>query len=470
MSRRRPNFKAGLRRRLRELSAALALIGGIAGAAPLVLADDSQTMHGPTPTRRLVQADPLMPSALEMDFALGAGLFKRNWVAAPASTQAVDGLGPIYNARSCNACHPGGARSRDLTDRQNRPVPGLLVHLAHVAAGAVTPDPGYGEQIQTSGLPGQQPEAHLAIALQDGPRITLGDGTIVQLHRPQPVLSDLAFGPLAPGTDIGLRLAPAIQGLGLLQRIPAATILAGIAQSTEVAGRANWVTDKLTGAKVLGRFGWKAAQPNLTQQNAHAFAIDIGMSTHLFPVGSGDCTSVEQACLAAPNGNSPQFGKVEIADSLLHLIDTFTIYARLSAVQPTSQDKQSDILAGKKLFGEIGCIACHRPEYDLPAAAGDPAQHIAPYSDLLLHKMGPGLADGVTEGEAAGHEWRTAPLWGLGQAVAADGQGALLHDGRAATILEAILWHGGEATAAQQRVVALPTEQRANLIAFLRSL
>jgi CxxC motif-containing protein (DUF1111 family) len=446
------------------------LVAGIAATATVACADDLETAHGPGLTRRLVLADPQMPAALQMDFALGAGLFKRNWVAAPASTQAVDGLGPLYNARACNACHPGGASSRDLTDRQGRPVPGLLVHLARIAAGGVTPDPGYGEQIQTAGLPGQQPEAQLAITVEEGPRITLADGTVVQLHRPQPVLSDLAFGPLATGTVTGLRFAPAIQGLGLLQRIPEAAILGAIGQSREVAGRANWVQDKRTGATVLGRFGWKAAQPSLTQQNAHAFAIDIGLSTHLFPAGSGDCTAAEKACLAAPNGNSPQFGNVEIADSLLQLVDTFTAYARLPTTKITDPAATASIVAGKKLFAELGCMACHRPTYDLPATAGDPAQHIAPYTDLLLHKMGPGLADGVVEGEAAGHEWRTAPLWGLSQAIAPDGQGALLHDGRAATILEAILWHGGEATLAQQRVVALPTQQRNDLIAFLRSL
>lgn len=431
-------------------------------------ADESETAHGQNPTQRLVAADVNMPAAKETDFTLGAGLFKRNWVAAPASTQAVDGLGPIYNARSCNACHPGGTRPRDLTDLRERPVPGLLVRLTQVIAGKTMPDPVYGQQIQTSGLPGQQPEAHLGITLIDGPRITLADGSVVQLRRPQVGLSNLALGPLSPQTAAGLRIAPAIHGLGLLERISAEAILAQVGHETGVAGRANWVTEVKTGRQVLGRFGWKAAQPSLEQQNAHAFSIDIGMSTHLFPAGSGDCTASQTACLAARNGNSPQFGNVEIADSLLDLIDIFTRYARLP--RPPATDGKSEIAAGKRLFAEIGCAACHRPGFDLPAAAEAPATHIAPYSDLLLHKMGPGLADGTMEGEAAGHEWRTAPLWGLGQAVAADGRGALLHDGRAATILEAILWHGGEAAPAQQRVIALSTAQRDSLIAFLRSL
>jgi CxxC motif-containing protein (DUF1111 family) len=433
------------------------------------IADESTTAHSQNPTQRLVRVDRKMPEALEMDFSLGASLFKTNWVAAPTSTQAVDGLGPLYNARSCNSCHPGGTRSRDLTDRRNVPVPGLLVHLARVIDGEGLPDPVYGEQIQTSGLPGQEPEAHLAITLTDGPRVTLSDGTVVQLHRPQAVLSDLAFGPLAPGTEFGLRLAPAINGLGLLQRIPAKTILAQVGHEPGVGGRPNWVTDIKNGEPVLGRFGWKASQPSLMQQNAHAFSRDIGMSTHDFPAGSGECTAVEKACLAAPNGNSPQFGNVEIADAIMGLIDTFTTYARLPkpAIDPAAA---SQVDAGARLFAEIGCGSCHRASYHLAATGDDPAQQIVPYTDLLLHKMGPDLADGTVEGKAVGQEWRTAPLWGLSTAVTADGQGALLHDGRAATILEAILWHGGEAAPAQQKVVALPAQQRAELITFLRSL
>ena len=446
---------------------AVALVGG--SAPDRVRADESTTAHSQNPTQRVVKADTKMPAALGLDFVMGANLFKTNWVAAPTSTQAVDGLGPIYNARSCNACHPGGTKPRDLTDLQGVPVPGLLVHLSHILAGKATPDPVYGQQIQTSGLPGQQPEAHLAIKLTDGPRITLADGTVVQLHRPEPVLSDLAFGPLAPGTETGLRMAPAIHGLGLLQRIPAKTILAQVGHEQDVAGRPNWVLDIQSGQRTLGRFGWKASQPSLMQQNAHAFAIDIGMSNRDFPGGSGDCTATEVACMKAPNGNSPQFGNVEIADTMLDLVDTFTSYAALPRAV-SDPAAAASIKAGATLFGDIGCASCHRPSYHLAASGDDPARQIAPFTDLLLHKMGPGLADGVVEGEAAGHEWRTAPLWGLGQAVTADGQGTLLHDGRAATILEAILWHGGEAAAAQQRVVDLSAQQRTDLIAFLRSL
>lgn len=459
--------------RLASLLAPLS-IAAVVIAVPLIAppsaarADESNTAHSQNPTQRLVTPGPQMPEAKGLDFTMGAGVFKTNWVAAPASTQAADGLGPLYNARSCNACHPGGTRTRDLTDTQGAPVPGLLVHVSQLIDGKAGPDQVYGQQIQTSALPQQQPEAHLAVKRVAGPSVTLADGTVVQLYRTEASLSDLAFGPLSPTTATGLRVGPAIHGLGLLERIPEAAVLAQLGHETGVAGRANMVRDIATGKTVVGRFGWKASQPTIMQQNAHAFAIDIGMSNRDFPAGSGDCTAAETACLKAPNGNSLQFGNVEIADSLLDLVDTFIRYAQLPKTKATADAAM--LAAGKQVFAASGCIACHRPSFDLPASAAGPAERIAPYSDLLLHKMGPGLADGVSEGDAAGHEWRTAPLWGLGREVTADGQGALLHDGRAATILEAILWHGGEAQAAQQRVVALSSQQRESLIAFLRSL
>jgi len=452
----------------RSLLVIMTLLGGVSAS----LADESNTAHSQNPTQRLVQPDPKMPAAKGLDFSMGNGVFKTNWVAAPASTQAVDGLGPIYNARSCNACHPGGTRSRDLTDTKGVPVPGLLLHVSQMIDGKAGPDQVYGQQIQTSGIGNQQPEGHLAVKHVEGPQVTLADGTVVQLYRTEPTLTELAFGPLSPTTSIGLRIGPAIHGLGLLERIPEKAILAQVGHEKDVAGRANQVLDIASGEMRVGRFGWKASQPSLMQQNAHAFAIDIGMSNRDFPAGSGDCTAAEKDCMAAPSGNSPQFGNVEIADSLLDLVDTFTRYALLP--KSKTEADAATLAAGKQVFAASGCTSCHRPGFDLPKTVDAPARHIAPYTDLLLHKMGPGLADGVAEGGAAGHEWRTAPLWGLGRAVAVDAegkeQGALLHDGRAASILEAILWHGGEAQAAQARVVALPTKDRDSLIAFLRSL
>ncbi|MDY0884981.1 di-heme oxidoredictase family protein [Dongia soli] len=444
----------------------------LAGAVALPSSAEEQVAQRQEQSlRRAVQPDAEMPDAKRMDFDLGFGLFKRNWVAAPSSTQAVDGLGPLYNARSCNVCHPGGGRPTALLDRHGDPVAGLTVHLGQAAKvrEAARPDPVYGEQIQTQALPGQQPEARLSLSMTDGPVIELAGGERVQLQQPQMQLSQLAFGDLAADSHAGFRMAPAIHGLGLLDRIPEAEILAQTKRVKRdgVAGRPNRVLDVVSGESRIGRFGWKAVQPTLAQQDAHAFNIDIGMSTTIFRRPAGDCSGIQRDCLAAPNGNSPQFGNVEIAEPMRHLIDTFVSYAML----PPQRQRDTDrIAAGEKLFMAAGCDTCHRPSYNLPATAEIPARRISPYTDLLLHDMGPGLADGVAEGTAGGSEWRTQPLWRLGQAVAGDAPAALLHDGRARTILEAVLWHGGEATAAQQRVVAMSPEERTNLIAFLRSL
>ncbi|MET1028610.1 MAG: di-heme oxidoredictase family protein [Dongiaceae bacterium] len=453
------------------LLAGLVSIGGLGSFTSSSAADDTTQRQPQSPMRRSVQADPQMPSDLRMDFELGAGLFKRNWVAAPSSTQAVDGLGPLYNARSCNACHPGGARSHDLVDQRKEVVPGLTVHLGrpgNADAGAV-PDPLYGEQIQTQALPGQTPEARIGLIKANGPVISLAGGEQVQLRYSLLALSDLAYGALDPATTASLRLAPAINGLGLIERIPAADILvqAERLKPDGIAGRPNWITDPRSGEKRLGRFGWKAIQPDIAQQNAHAFSIDIGMSTTIFPAPAGDCMPAQGSCLAAPDGRSPQFGNVEIAEAMRHLLDVFVSYATLPTPGHTGPKQ---VAAGERLFAAAGCGGCHRPGFDLPPTAGEPARKIAPYSDLLLHDMGAGLADGIVEGKARGNEWRTAPLWGLGQAAAADGPAALLHDGRARSILEAILWHGGEAKPAQQRVVAMSPAERRDLIAFLRSL
>ncbi len=439
-------------------------------------AEDAAQRQPQSLMRRVVQPDPHMPASQRMDFELGAGLFKRNWVAAPSSTQAVDGLGPLYNARSCNACHPGGQRPNMLVDKRGTVIAGLTVHLGQAAApGEVAKsDPVYGEQIQTQALPGQKPEARVDITMIDGPLVALAGGENVQLKRPQPALSNLGYGPLAAEAKAGLRLAPAIHGLGLLDRIPASEILAQaqVVKPDGIAGRPNWVVDVRSGKREIGRFGWKAVQPSLAQQNAHAFSIDIGMSTTLFPAPGGDCTAAQMACLAAPNGNSPQYDNVEIAEALRHLVDVFVANAMLPSANNVTTNNMPAVKrqAGEQLFAAAGCTGCHRPGYDLPAAGTAPARHISPYSDLLLHDMGPDLADGVPEGEAGGSEWRTAPLWGLGHTVAGDGPATLLHDGRAGTILEAILWHGGEARAARQRVVAMTPTERSDLIAFLRSL
>ncbi len=446
---------------LRILGLALA---ATATAMPHVAAGDDQVR----PPLRVIR-DPALPQDdTALDFEIGRALFERIWVPAPASTQAADGLGPLFNAKSCAACHPGGGRSL-IEAAYGDDSPGRIVRLGGAAPGDAHPDPTYGEQLQTEAVPGLSPEAVIKIRYVDV-QYLLADDTVVNLRRPHLRIEHLASGPLAPGTQTSLRLAPAIQGIGPLNDIPAEQILAsadpGDRDGDGIKGRPNWIVDPASGSRQLGRFGWKAGQPSLAAQDAHALYADIGLSNPRFPDAAGDCTLAEADCRAAPSGASPQFASLEVPAQLTAVIDGFVA----AAVLPSLGLPDGTAAAGAAQFAAAGCPACHRPTFTLPATPQQAARRIAPYTDLLLHDMGDGLADAMAEATATGRDWRTAPLWGLGWAVDDKGEGALLHDGRARSILEAVLWHGGEAEAARDKVIAMSGAERAALIDFLKSL
>lgn len=221
---------------------------------------------------------------------------------------------------------------------------------------------------------------------------------------------------------------------------------------------------------MLGRFGWKASAPGIRLQSASAFAGDIGISTPDVPLHAGDCTSNQQVCLDAPTGVNPGLGDTEAPDPIMELV---TFYSQNLAVPARRDVDDPQVLKGKQVFYETGCVACHTPKFvtrrdaELKTHA---FQLIWPYSDFLLHDMGEGLADHRAVGDANGYEWRTAPLWGIGLTETVSGYQQYLHDGRARTLLEAILWHGGEAQAARDAVVEMQTEDREALIRFLESL
>ena len=217
-----------------------------------------------------------------------------------------------------------------------------------------------------------------------------------------------------------------------------------------------------------------AGAPDLEQQNAAALFNDIGIGSALFPAPWGECTSQQTECRKQRHGNTERHDHLEasarMTDVLLH-------YTRLLAVPARHHSDQASVREGEKLFASLGCPACHQPAFETKANASHPAlasQKIWPYTDLLLHDMGAGLADNRPEGNANGREWRTAPLWGLGSgARLAKNLGKdihYLHDGRARNLLEAILWHGGEAETSKQKVLSLNARERARLIAFLESL
>jgi CxxC motif-containing protein (DUF1111 family) len=261
----------------------------------------------------------------------------------------------------------------------------------------------------------------------------------------------------------------------LLEAIPAADILARVdendADSDGISGRAAIVVSTEFGVPMLGRFGYKGGAATVRDQSAGAFAGDMGLSTPLNPDPWGDCTKAQNACRAAPHGQEP-----DVRDGLevdAESLDLVTFYARNLGVPERRNVDDPQVLRGKAVFHTAQCAACHVPKYVTNRLDGQPEQSfqlIWPYTDLLLHDMGPGLADNRPEGRATGQEWKTPPLWGIGLTEQVSGHTRFLHDGRARSLLEAILWHGGEAQGARDAVVALPKPDRAALLAFLNSL
>jgi CxxC motif-containing protein (DUF1111 family) len=414
-----------------------------------------------------------LPPSRRLDFSVGNSFFRNPWVSAPSSTTARDGLGPLFNSNACQNCHIKDGRGRPPYADADHAV-GMLVRLSipanaadaqHLARVGSIAEPVYGSQLQDMALPGARPEARLRVRYQ--PQLaSFADGYQVELQRPQLDVSELGYGPLHPQARFSPRIAPPMIGLGLLEAIPEQALLANAdpedADGDGISGRANRVWDIARQQQVLGRFGWKAGQPSLDQQNATAFAIDMGLTSSLLP--ADDCTA-SQGCAAFAHGGEP-----EVSDNIRSKV---LFYSRNLAVPARRGLDDPQVRAGEKLFHQAGCPACHVPSFTTAADAAEPElanQRIHPYSDLLLHDMGDGLADEHGEFLANGREWRTAPLWGIGLSETVSGHSRFLHDGRARNLLEAVLWHGGEAEPARQRILNYDAEQRSALLAFLNSL
>jgi CxxC motif-containing protein (DUF1111 family) len=418
----------------------------------------------------------------ELEFKLGNGLFKKLWVFSPASTRASDGLGPLHNARSCQRCHvkdgrghvPQGPDDSAVSMFLRVSVPGLAPEeLAAVKDYIGTaPHPAYGGQMQDLSPPGIAPEYTLKVAYEEI-EVALAGGEATSLHKPVYEAVNLGYGPLGEDAMLSPRVAPPMIGLGLLEAIPAADILA-LADEDDtdgdgISGRANMVWSREYDQVMLGRFGLKAGMPTVNEQSQAAFSGDIGISTPLYPAAWGDCTDLQTACQDAPHGDGDVRG-TEIDGPNMDLV---TFYSRNLAVPARRDPDAPEVLHGKEVFYGAGCPACHVPKFVTHRLADRPEQSfqlIWPYSDLLLHDMGEGLADNRPEGRATGREWRTAPLWGIGLTQQVSAEAGYLHDGRARTLLEAILWHGGEAQPARDHVAELTPEDRAALISFLESL
>ncbi len=419
-----------------------------------------------------------MPLMRRLDFSVGNSFFRNPWVVSPASTDARDGLGPLFNTNACQNCHIKDGRGH-LPQSETDNAVSLLLRLNVSGNHQLAPheanktDPNYGGQLQDFGIPGVPAEGQIKIEY-DKRRIRFADGSEVELQKPRFSLVQLAYGNLHPKTQVSARIAPVMVGLGLLEAVADETLVA-LADPHDsnrdgISGRLNRVWSVESQSQVNGRFGWKAGQPSLKQQNAAAFNGDMGIRSSLFP--SENCTATQILCnkVSEQDDLNRPGSEIEISDTLL---DQVTFYTSNLAVPKRRRPQDKNVVAGERLFNELNCSACHVPQvstssnYKFNWLANT---RINPYSDLLLHDMGSELDDGSSEFLATGSEWRTPPLWGLGMIKSVNGIEALLRDGRARNAEEAILWHGGEAEAAKQAYLKLSKNQREQMMAFLYDL
>jgi CxxC motif-containing protein (DUF1111 family) len=405
-------------------------------------------------------------SAAEVNRHLKGDLaFEAVFVTAPAPLNS--GLGPLFNNASCAGCHlrngrglpqPGQLLARvslPAIEASSSDAPGMPIANYHPEATvdleSTPPVPGLGTQIQDHGVYGQAPEATVDLQWQEQTG-QYGDGTPYRLRSPQPHITLRDGSPLPPSVQVSLRLPPPVFGLGLLEAVPDTDILA-LADPEDrnqdgISGRPNQVWDVVQQTTALGRFGLKANQPNLLQQSAAAYVNDMGITNPLFP---------------NPDGSS---------DIDRTTLDQATFYVQTLAVPGRTLLNDPEVQRGEMLFTVANCAACHVSElrtgnHPIPVLTN---QVIHPYTDLLLHDLGDGLADHRSDFQATGTEWRTSPLWGIGLTQTVLPYSSYLHDGRARTLEEAILWHSGEAEASKEAFRTMSAADRAALIRFLRSL
>lgn len=443
-----------------------------AGAATVPARRDAQAFAQPAAT---------VPEARRMDFTLGDALFQKLWTSSPSSTRASDGLGPLYNARSCQSCHIRDGRGHAPDGPDDSAVSMFLRVSVPAAPGAdmpeiadwiaTAPDPVYGGQLQDFATVGHPAEYRLQIDYEEIP-VALSGGETASLRRPTYTAADLGFGPLAEGAMLSPRVAPQMIGLGLLEAIPSAEILALAdaedADGDGISGRAALAWSREHDRVMLGRFGWKAGEPTVREQTAAAFSGDIGIATPLHPDLWGDCSAAQADCRNAPHGADAEGFEISA-----EAFDTVAYYTANLGVPARRDVDDPQVLRGKRVFYETGCAGCHVPKHVTARLEDEPErsfQLIWPFTDLLLHDMGEGLADHRPEGRATGREWRTPPLWGVGLTGGVSGHTTFLHDGRARSLLEAILWHGGEAQPHRDAVISMAPADRAALIRYLESL
>jgi CxxC motif-containing protein (DUF1111 family) len=391
----------------------------------------------------------------------GDAAFEATFVTAPAAIGS--GLGPIFNQTACNSCHPRNGRS--AAPDNGTDLKGLLFRLSQNgvdANGGPMPLTGFGGQLQTKSIFGYQPEAKVNLSYIDQIQQFI-NGETYTLRQPLYSFYD-SYIPMPAAYNYSPRIAPPVFGLGLLEAVSEAEILSfadvNDLNGDGISGKPNYVWDHITQQNKLGRFGWKASEPTLYQQSAKAYNGDMGITSPYF--------SLENS-YGQPQ-NDTLTDDPEVDDNTVMLT---AFYTQTLAVPARRNVEDETVIRGKNIFKAANCNGCHRMQMQTgtnPAVPSVNNQTIRPFTDMLLHDMGPALADNMPVFNANGQEWRTPPLWGIGLTKVVNGHTNFLHDGRARSIIEAIMWHGGEAEASKNYVKNLSKEDREALIKFLESL
>lgn len=410
---------------------------------------------------------PNAPRAHQRPFSFGNRLFNTNWVEAPASVKSFDGVGPMFNRVSCSGCHTKDGRGAPPASGVG-PMDQMLFRISMPGAGlngGPNPVAAYGGQLSERAIGGIIPEGQAMITYKEI-KGQYGDGASFSLRHPAYGITNLGYGALPPDVMISPRVAPHMIGLGLLESVPKETLLAladpDDQDSDGISGRTNIVWNTAESREDIGRFGWKAGQPDLLNQSAGAASGDMGLTTSIHP--QQNCPDAQAACKSAIEGGAP-----EISDEFLQKL---TLYMQTLAVPAQRNSADPQVAQGSRIFRSAGCASCHMPTLQSGNAelAEIANQTFHPYTDLLLHDMGEGLSDGRPDFSATANEWRTPPLWGLGLVPVVNGHDNLLHDGRARGFAEAILWHGGEAETSREKFRTSTKSDRKALLAFLKSL
>ena len=397
-------------------------------------------------------------------FTGGRHLFRRSWTPAPSSVKSLDGLGPVFNRVSCSGCHVKDGRGKP--PKEGSKFRSMVIKLSRTEKGEVYPDPNYGYQLNDKSILGVPYEGKATInySLIDQ---KFDDGTSIKLSAPKYSFHSLSFGELHANTKSSGRVAPVVFGLGLIEAIKEKDILKNAdpkdIDKDGISGRPHKIIDVPSKNIMVGKFGWKATRATLLHHITGAASQVMGLTSNIFP--EKNCMEIQKACLEQIDGGNP-----EVSDAQ---VERLLVYMQTLAPPRQRNGASKDILYGQSMFKEIGCENCHTPTYTTGIHPKHPElsnRIIKPYSDFLLHNMGKGLDDGVNEGEAKSYEWKTPPLWGIGLVKIVNKHTRFLHDGRAKSIEEAILWHEGEGLEAKNNYMSLSLKNRKKLLKFLNSL